>query len=216
MRSSRSAPARDLAMQSIKVLEFVSQRDADAVHKAGALQTSIAFIINGADLLFLDVRLSAMSVISRCCTKLDPADTVVPACVESLSNLLQQTEPKIVERGLQCFGSLADRFAKGKNDTRPLAANGLTSKLVELLQAVAVSEDGLGAPSGGANEDHTAQLVVKLLGSLCRGSAEIAKSLLNGELPAAVEAALQGTEALALGTLAFVDTYGRSPSPAFS
>ena len=86
-----SFPSRDLAMQSIKVLEFVSQRDAVAVHKAGALQTSIAFIINGADLLFLDVRLSAMSVISRCCTQLDPTDTVVPACIESLSNLLQQT-----------------------------------------------------------------------------------------------------------------------------
>ena len=168
--------------------------------QAGALQTFITFIVNGADLLFLDARLSAMSVIDRCCTRLDPADAVVPDCVKSLSELLQQPEPKIVQRGLQCFSSLADRFGKGKHDTKPLVANGLADKLVELLQEVAVKEDAL-SPNSSLKENPTAQLVVKLLGSLCRGSAEISQSLLVGRgthgprFPAAVEDALQGNEA---------------------
>jgi len=59
--------SRDLAMQCIKVLELVCTREASAVHAAGGLQGSLAFLTNGGDTVFKDALLSAMSVVRSCC-----------------------------------------------------------------------------------------------------------------------------------------------------
>ena len=93
-------------------------------------------------MLFLDSRLSAMVVVSRCCTHIEPTDLLLPDCVSSLAALLVQPESKIVQRALQCLTSLASRFIKEQADTAPLAAHGMGDALVRLLRSSAVREDG--------------------------------------------------------------------------
>lgn len=113
------------------------------MHAAGALQACFAFITNGGALLLVivyypcfvckfwlryrDAVVSAMSVISRCCSRLDPTDDALPLCVERLSELLQSTDVAVRQHALQCFSAITDRFARKKVDPAPLAAFGSVS-----------------------------------------------------------------------------------------
>jgi E3 ubiquitin-protein ligase HECTD1 len=90
---------------------------------------------------------SAMAVVSRLCSKMEPADACLPICVESLSTLLQHEDQLVADGALKCFASLADRYIRKGVDPAPLAENGLTAELLERL-ANAASPRGGG--SGGS------------------------------------------------------------------
>jgi hypothetical protein len=198
----RSAPESDLATQSVKVLKFLADREADAVHAAGALKACLSYIVTGGNNIYMDGRLSAMDVISKCCSRLDPTDATVPDCIERLSDLLgKKLDPRILQGALKCFIALTDRFSRRRADLAGLAAFGLPTQLVRLLKNAAAQDDA----TSGSNDTVTAQLVVQLLPSLCRNSADITKTLLAGELPAVVEGALLGDERLATSTLQLVE-----------
>ena len=85
----RDRTSMDLAEQCIKVLELVCTREAGSVFEAGGLSCVLRFIKDSGCQIHKDTLHSAMSVVSRLCSKMEPQDACLPACVESLSSLLR-------------------------------------------------------------------------------------------------------------------------------
>ena len=105
-----SRTSRDLAEQCIKVLELVCTREAGAVFDAGGLPVILSFIRYNGRRIHKDTLHSAMSVVSRLCSKVEPPDEeTLPECVDCLSTLLADGEDSVVADGaLKCFASLAE------------------------------------------------------------------------------------------------------------
>ena len=95
---------------------------------------------------------SAMTVVTRLCSKVDPTSrTGNIEFVGSLSGLLSHSDQHVSEGALRCFATLADRFSRRVVDPAPLVEHGPVL-LEHLLNRLAVS--GSGNPStpynGGA------------------------------------------------------------------
>ena len=211
--------SRDLAEQCIKVLELVCTREAGSVFEAGGLTCVLAFIRDSGSMIHKDTLHSAMSVVSRLCTKMEPQDPSLAACVESLSTLLRYDDAQVADGALKCFASLADRFIRKGVDPAPLAENGLTSELLVRLSQASAARSGhntsvTGTPGGGAvsatdsgsgKSGQSVSTTISLLSTLCRGSATITHNLLRSELPHAIEQALLGDERCVLDTMRLTD-----------
>lgn len=172
-----------------------------------------------------------MAVVSRLCSKMEPADACLPICVESLSGLLQHEDQLVADGALKCFASLADRYIRKGVDPAPLAENGLTAELLERLANAAAprggganhntSGVGPGTPGGvsavagnvsstldssaAKSSSQSVSTTISLLSTLCRGSPAITHNLLRSSLPEAIEAALGGDERCVLDTMRLTD-----------
>ena len=175
-----------------------------------------------------------MAVVSRLCSKMEPADACLPICVESLSGLLQHEDQLVADGALKCFASLADRYIRKGVDPAPLAENGLTAELLERLANAAAPRGGggggggnhntsglgSGTPGGGSSggvvsaaldssasksSSQSVSTTISLLSTLCRGSPSITHNLLRASLPEAIEAALGGDERCVLDTMRLTD-----------
>ena len=112
---NESRTAKDLAEQCIKVLELICTREAGSVFEAGGLTCVLGFIRDNGSLIHKDTLHSAMAVVSRLCTKMEPHEESLGECVECLSSLLSNKDDHHVADGaLKCFASLADRYAHTK------------------------------------------------------------------------------------------------------
>nr|CAD7452850.1 unnamed protein product [Timema tahoe] len=200
-----SRTSKDLAEQCIKVLELICTREAGAVFEAGGLNCVLSFIRDNGCRVHKDTLHSAMAVVSRLCTKMEPQDASLPACVEALSTLLKHEDSHVADGALRCFASLADRFTRRGVDPAPLAEHGLVTELLNRLSnaagPAATTCTGPGTP--GVNTTTTApetkssasvSTIISLLSTLCRGSPVITHDLLRSELPDAIEKALKGDE----------------------
>ena len=199
---NESRTAKDLAEQCIKVLELICTREAGAVFEAGGLTCVLGFIRDNGSLIHKDTLHSAMSVVSRLCTKMEPHEDSLAECVECLSSLLSNKDDHHVADGaLKCFASLADRFIRKNVDPVPLSTNGLTQELLNRL-----------ANAGNQNQSQdvakstaTVSTTISLLSTLCRGSEAITHGLLRSNLAEAIESALQGDERCILDTMRLID-----------
>ncbi|XP_058125549.1 E3 ubiquitin-protein ligase Ufd4 isoform X1 [Anopheles coustani] len=142
-----SRTSRDLAEQCIKVLELICTREAGAVFEGGGLNCVLSFIRDSGSQIHKDTLHSAMAVVSRLCTKVEPQGANVQTCVESLSTLLQHEDPLVADGALKCFASVADRFTRKGVDPAPLAEYGLVA---ELLNRLGNAAGGPQISSGGA------------------------------------------------------------------
>ncbi|XP_041451971.1 E3 ubiquitin-protein ligase Ufd4 isoform X2 [Drosophila obscura] len=131
-----SRTLRDLAEQCIKVLELICTREAGAVFEGGGLNCVLSFIRDCGSLVHKDTLHSAMSVVSRLCTKVEPNSPCIQNCVQSLSTLLQHEDQMVSDGALKCFASVADRFTRKWIDPAPLAEYGLLSELLKRLNSV--------------------------------------------------------------------------------
>lgn len=201
-----SQSSRDFAMQCIKVLELVCTREASAVHAAGGLQGTLAFLTNGGDSVFKDALLSAMGVVRSCCSRMEPTDEKLPACVDQLSLLLMHRDPATKQKALQCFATLADKFSRKQMDPSPLATGSLVSGLVELLQESTrdTTLDTSGATAVGRDLS-TTRTVITLLNSLCHGSESITRGVLEANIVESLEVAVHTDEKVALDALRLID-----------
>lgn len=146
-----SRTSRDLAEQCIKVLELICTREAGAVFEGGGLNCVLSFIRDCGSQVHKDTLHSAMAVVSRLCTKVEPNTPCIQDCVESLSTLLQHEDPMVADGALKCFASVADRFTRKWVDPAPLAEYGLVNELLKRLSNAAGSagNTGLSVASGG-------------------------------------------------------------------
>ncbi|XP_066473494.1 E3 ubiquitin-protein ligase HECTD1 isoform X12 [Tiliqua scincoides] len=216
--------SRDLAEQCVKVLELICTRESGAVFEAGGLNCVLTFIRDSGHLVHKDTLHSAMAVVSRLCGKMEPQDSSLEICVESLSSLLKHEDHQVSDGALRCFASLADRFTRRGVDPAPLAKHGLTEELLSRMAAAGGTVSGpssackpgrssTGAPSTAADSKLSNQVstIVSLLSTLCRGSPVVThtfnyfQDLLRSELPDSIESALQGDERCVLDTMRLVD-----------
>lgn len=96
-------------MMLCQVLELICSREAGSVFEAGGLACVLSFIRDHAARVHKDTLHSAMTVVSRLCTKMEPADPTLPACVQALSTLLRHEDTHVADGALRCFASLSDR-----------------------------------------------------------------------------------------------------------
>lgn len=215
-----SRTSKDLAEQCIKVLELICTREAGSVFEAGGLASVLLFIKQHGHSVHKDTLHSAMAVVSRLCSKMEPQDPQLPEAVEALSLLLRHEDTHISDAALRCFASLSDRFTRRGVDPAPLAQHGLASELLIRLSNAAGSNP-LNTSLGGANvstasasgtlateakaSSGSVSTIVSLLSALCRGSPSITSDLLHSDLPDAIEKALRGDERCCLDTMRLVD-----------
>lgn len=130
-----------------------------------------------------------MAVVSRLCTKMEPADLQLPTCVQALSTLLRHEDQHVADGALRCFASIADRFTRRGVDPEPLAQHGLVSELLTRLSNAAgpVGATGTQSTPGKSTtaSSTTTNLpdpkataasvstIISLLSTLCRGSPSI-------------------------------------------
>ena len=89
---------------SPQVLELICTRESGAVFEAGGLNCVLTFIRDSGHLVHKDTLHSAMAVVSRLCSKMEPQDSSLETCVESLSSLLKHQDhqvPRPPSRGAQ-------------------------------------------------------------------------------------------------------------------
>lgn len=74
------------------MLELICTRESGAVFEAGGLNCVLTFIRDSGHLVHKDTLHSAMAVVSRLCGKMEPQDSSLEICVESLSSLLKHED----------------------------------------------------------------------------------------------------------------------------
>ncbi|XP_049940581.1 E3 ubiquitin-protein ligase Ufd4 isoform X3 [Schistocerca serialis cubense] len=211
-----SRTSKDLAEQCVKVLELICTREAGAVFEAGGLSCVLSFIRDNGWRVHKDTLHSAMAVVSRLCTKMEPQDASLPSCVEALSTLLKHEDSHVADGALRCFASLADRFTRRGVDPAPLAEHGLCNELLTRLSNAVGPVVAPSAASGTSGTTATTvapetkssasvSTIISLLSTLCRGSPTITHDLLRSELPDAIEKALKGDERCSLDSMRLVD-----------
>lgn len=204
----------DLAEQCIKVLELICSREAGAVFEGGGLNCVLSYIRENGSQIHKDTLHSAMIVVSRLCSKVEPQGANIQGCVESLSRLLQHEDSLVADGALKCFASVADRYTRKGVDPAPLAEYGLVDQLISRLSNAAGSQSSSSgstqtqnkltvgtsttAPAKQANDSNkSAQSIattISLLSTLCRGSPTITHDLLRSKLPDAMERALKAED----------------------
>jgi E3 ubiquitin-protein ligase HECTD1 len=123
---------RDLAEQCIKVLELVCICEAGAMFEGGCLSSVLNLIRDSS--IHKDTLHSAVAVVSRLCSKLEPDDACLPICVKSLSRRLQHGDQLVANGALMCLASLVDhRYIRKGVDLASRAENDLTAVLLERL-----------------------------------------------------------------------------------
>jgi E3 ubiquitin-protein ligase HECTD1 len=216
-----SRTSKDLAEQCVKVLELICTREAGAVFDAGGLSAILPFIRDNGNRVHKDTLHSAMAVVSRLCTKMEPADVQLPTCVQALSTLLRHEDSHVADGALRCFASVADRFTRRGVDPAPLAQHGLVNELLSRLSNAAGPSVATGTQTTSAKASSTTNAtatvpdakataasvstIISLLSTLCRGSPAITHDLLRSELPDAIEKSLKGDERCALDSMRLVD-----------
>lgn len=81
----------------VQVLELICTRESGAVFEAGGLNCVLSFIRDSGHLVHKDTLHSAMAVVSRLCSKMEPQDSSLETCVESLSSLLKHEDHQVNE-----------------------------------------------------------------------------------------------------------------------
>lgn len=79
----------------VQVLELICTRESGAVFEAGGLNCVLSFIRDSGHLVHKDTLHSAMAVVSRLCSKMEPQDSSLETCVESLSSLLKHEDHQV-------------------------------------------------------------------------------------------------------------------------
>ncbi|KAI4462742.1 e3 ubiquitin-protein ligase trip12 [Holotrichia oblita] len=216
-----SRTSKDLAEQCVKVLELICTREAGAVFEAGGLSCVLPFIRDNGSRVHKDTLHSAMTVVSRLCTKMEPNDVNLPTCVQALSTLLRHEDSHVADGALRCFASVADRFTRRGVDPAPLAQHGLVVELLSRLSNAAgptVATGTQGTPGKASSTTNASanipdpkatassvSTIISLLSTLCRGSPTVTHDLLRSELPDAIEKSLKGDERCALDSMRLVD-----------
>ncbi|CAD5227639.1 unnamed protein product [Bursaphelenchus xylophilus] len=197
--------SRDLAEQCVKLLESVCQRETPAVYEAGGLQAMLTLVGHKGNVIHKDTLYSAMAVVQRLCSRVEPTDNNLKECAGELGRLLTHDDPKVAESALRCFAALTDRFIRKSIDPTELAE---PSNLIEHLLTSLL-------PSGGGHSDGMVtnksisfiSIVLSLLSNLCRGSHKVTMQVVSSEklVPALKNICSSKDERCVLDALRLVD-----------
>jgi E3 ubiquitin-protein ligase HECTD1 len=127
-------------------------------------------------LVHKDTLYSAMSVVQRLCSRVEPNDPNLRESTIDLGELLVHEDQRVAESALRCFAALTDRYIRKMMNPCELAES---SNLVEHLLDSLIPEHGQADTSlnesglYGAKSASFISIVLSLLSNLCRGSAQI-------------------------------------------
>jgi len=193
--------SRDVAEQSVKVLELLCRREARAVFEAEGLQCLLTFVNSNASTVHRDSLQCSLSVASMLCGRLKPDHPALSSSVASLTAFLEHKDSIVVDHALESLGSLTAMFTRAAVDPEPLNEFGLLSCLLRLLAA---------RPDGD-HAEHDVSFrtgkVVSLVLNLARGSEKLANDLLHLPIVTAIQMVLhrQDEEKTVLAVLGLVD-----------
>jgi E3 ubiquitin-protein ligase HECTD1 len=85
----------------VKLLEHVCQRETSAVYDAGGMQCMLSLVRQHSAAVHKDTMHSAMSVVTRLCSKMEPNDNAVPECSAHLAALLVHDDAKVLISNLK-------------------------------------------------------------------------------------------------------------------
>ena len=146
------------------------------MYDAGGLPAAMALLIHHHPTLHKDTTRSCMNMVTRLVPRVEPKDSALEGCVESLSILLQSSEPHIADPTLKCFMMLADRFIRRGRDPAPIAEKGLVKELIGRLMLLAPpTSSGPVGSTPDKTSGHTITTIISLLSVLCRGSPVITR-----------------------------------------
>ena len=169
-----------LPLLPVQVLELACARESDKVYDAGGLPAAMNLLIHHSASLHKDTSRSCMNMVTRLVPRVEPKDSALEGCVESLSVLLQNPEPHIADPTLKCFMMLADRFIRRGRDPAPIAEKGLIRELIGRLMSLAPpTSSGPVGSTPDRTSGHTVTTIISLLSTLCRGSPTITNVCLN-------------------------------------
>ena len=159
------------------MLELACARESDKVFDAGGLPAVMALLIHHSHDVHKDTLRSCMNVVTRLVPRMEPKDSTLESCVDSLSTLLRHDDPQISDPAMKCFVTLADRFIRRGKDPAPIADKGLIEVLIQRLSLIGQSS-AVVAPQPGTSPEkqpsgHSISTIINLLSTLCRGSATI-------------------------------------------
>jgi len=119
------------------VLELICIRYAGDVFEAGGLRSVLLFISDVGSYVHKDTLRSAMNVVSKLCSKIEPNKTSLSSCVKCLCTMLKHEDADISSEALECFVTLANRFTHDRIDHALLAQHGLLNELLLRLSSAA-------------------------------------------------------------------------------
>eukprot|EP00283_Hemiselmis_rufescens_P007359 CAMPEP_0173430468 /NCGR_PEP_ID=MMETSP1357-20121228/8878_1 /TAXON_ID=77926 /ORGANISM="Hemiselmis rufescens, Strain PCC563" /LENGTH=355 /DNA_ID=CAMNT_0014394801 /DNA_START=282 /DNA_END=1345 /DNA_ORIENTATION=+ len=194
--------SRDVAEQSVKVLELLCRREAKSVFEAEGLQCLLTFVTSNGSNVHKDTLQCSLSVASMLVGRLKLDHPALPSCVASLTCFLEHKDSVVVDHALESLGSLTEMLSRGGGDLTMLDASGLVRKLLGLLHVTPVDPQDL-----DQDMSQRSASVITLLVSLCRGSSELAAKLLEENVLVAVESVLEwvGDDKTALALMRLVD-----------
>uniref|UniRef100_A0A7E4W8K1 E3 ubiquitin-protein ligase n=1 Tax=Panagrellus redivivus TaxID=6233 RepID=A0A7E4W8K1_PANRE len=165
---------KDLVEQCVKVLEHICQRETGLVHEAGGFPSVLTLVRDFHGQMHRDTLRSALSVITRLCSKIEPDTDKVAEYSDTLGNLLTHEDLKVSESALRSIAAIVDRFSRKHVDPSDFIGRcGLIERLLGLLITPNGEVSSSGEPvyvlSGRAIT--FISIVLSLLNNLCRGSA---------------------------------------------
>eukprot|EP01119_Soliformovum_irregulare_P017715 TRINITY_DN5305_c3_g1_i1.p1 TRINITY_DN5305_c3_g1~~TRINITY_DN5305_c3_g1_i1.p1 ORF type:complete len:1262 (+),score=491.54 TRINITY_DN5305_c3_g1_i1:429-3788(+) len=170
----------DLAEQAIQCLEKISYEHSVSILRAGGLAAVLTFI----DFFPIATQRICVNIAANICRQV-PSDCypMVLDMLPNISNLLQNDDQKVVERGVVCFARLAESFYGNNENLTKLSSHGVLPHLMRIASM---------SPSSGINSA-TYTLALRLITTLCVGNPNLSISLLEGGIGAILQAALMGS-----------------------
>ncbi|KAL3124758.1 hypothetical protein niasHT_001595 [Heterodera trifolii] len=207
--------SKDLAEQCVKLLEHICQRETSAVHDAGGLQAMLHLIKHHVH-LHKDTMHSAMAVVTKLCSKIEPTDANIGECSRNLGDLLEHDDERVAECALRCFAAMTDRFVRRQMDPMALASpSRLVAHLFDLIGSSSTVQEN--APtelsSNGENceirkrSSAFISMVFSLFVNLCKSSFALTEEILSSsKLVPALKMVLNGKDERCINdSLRFID-----------
>ena len=177
----------DLAEQSLQALEKLSQDHGGSCLREGGMMACLSYL----DFFSLGMQRVALQTAANICRQLPASDCwdQLSDSVPVLTNLLMHDDSRLVESACTCLTLMASNFSARPQRLQAMCAHGLIPNATRLISP--------GASQVGPSTYHG---LIRLIGTCCRGSADVAEELLRNGMAATLKAVLAGCKVLATST----------------
>ena len=182
----------DLAEQCLSALEKLSHEHPLAILRGGGMQAVLQFV----DFFATGVQRIAVSTAANLCRGL-PIECahLVADAVPLLSGLLNHHDQRVLEHVCLAFSRLVDDFGTAPAQLEMLAAHGLLPNLHRLVSGMVMG--GAAGDAGVTLSDTTYTMLLRTLATICRGSGELCKQLLQLKICSLLRDGLMSEESVA-------------------
>ena len=164
----------DLAEQSLQALEKLSQDHGSSCLREGAMMACLSYL----DFFSLGMQRVALQTAANVCRQLPASDCwdQLSDSVPVLTNLLMHDDARLVESACTCLTLIAANLSSQPQQLQALCSHGLIPNATRLISP---SGSATAAPVGAS----TYHGLIRLIGTCCKGSADVAEQLLRNGLP---------------------------------